>query len=80
MTTITFKMHPPCHIYSCAKCPYLEYPFCTYSGRMKEQGKEVIGGVEIHHEKMTYHQWIHDWQKDMMKHYTDKRRVSKRRF
>lgn len=25
-----FKAKPPCLIFTCANCPYLDYPFCTY--------------------------------------------------
>ena len=46
MVGYTFEMHPPCHVYSCSKCPYLEYPFCTYERKMKEKGEEVIGGIK----------------------------------
>lgn len=34
----TKKMYPPCLIYNCARCPYLDYPFCTY--KQKEKVKE----------------------------------------
>lgn len=33
----TFTCHPPCHYYDCAKCPYLEYPFCTYERYHKKE-------------------------------------------
>ena len=34
-STYTFNMHPPCHYYDCNKCPYLEYPFCTYERKTR---------------------------------------------
>lgn len=49
MTTYTFNPYPSCNYYHpCGKCPYFEYPYCTYERKMKEQGKEVIGGVKIY--------------------------------
>lgn len=31
MVSFTKKEYPPCRIYDCANCPYLDYPFCTYN-------------------------------------------------
>ena len=41
MTTYVFTPYPPCDYYHhCGKCPYFEYPYCTYKRKMKEQKKD----------------------------------------
>ena len=29
----TFKMNPPCHVYSCANCPYRQGYRCYYGNK-----------------------------------------------
>ena len=40
----TFKMNPPCHVYSCANCPYRQ-GYCCYYGN-KDYESYLKGDLE----------------------------------
>ena len=55
MTTYTFNPYPPCDYYHpCGKCPYFEYPYCTYERKKKDSDKliQFLKGFKNDREKI----------------------------
>lgn len=45
----TFTMNPPCHVYTCANCPYRKGYCCMYESEKEERKKrvEILLGEKI---------------------------------
>ena len=48
----TFKMNPPCRVYSCANCPYRQ-GYCCYYGN-KNYKSYLKGDVEWHQSNVIH--------------------------